>query len=163
MGNGRANQVSNIFVQLVFGSVAIAALGCGASRPATAPSESPRSATSEPTASGQVQLTWYLAALAGKESIDDAALQQHFTPEFLAQIPPAKFRAFTESMRSHAQRLELVRLEPTNSGERVHAVTRSAAGGLFHVLLAVEPQPAGRITMLLVKPDENPAKPPPVQ
>jgi hypothetical protein len=163
MGNCRANQAKNVFIQLAFGSLAIAAFGCGASRPATPPSSSPPSAVSEAVAPGQVQLTWYLAAVAGKEAIDDAALQQHFTPEFLAQIPPAKFRAFTEAMRSAAQRLELVRLEPTSAGERVHAITRSATGGLFHVLLAVEPQPAGRITMLLVKPDENPAKPSSVQ
>lgn len=140
------------FLQLVFGCLAIALAGCGGARPAATPSQTPPATSSapatssEPAASGQAQLSWYLSALAGKEGIDDPALQQHFAPEFLAKIPPATFRSFTEKLRSTVQRLELVRMEPTNSSERVHAVTRAPTGAVFHVLLAVEPEAPHRVS-----------------
>jgi beta-lactamase class A len=149
--------------RIILPCVALLLAACAAGRQPVPSSQTPQTVTSDPAAQVQARLTWYLSALAGKEAIDDAALRQHFAPEFLSKIPPAKFREFTESLRAAVQRLEVVRLEPTDASERVHAVTRAPSGAVFHVLLAVEPSPPHRITLLLVKPDEAPVKTPPVQ
>ena len=151
------------FAKVLVACLALPVAACGGSRPTSAPAEVPRSATPEPAASGQAQLSWYLGAIAGTEAIDDEALRRHFTPDFLAQIPPAAFRKHTESLRAAVRRFELVRLEATTSSERVHGIARAPTGTVFHVLLAVELQPPHRITLLVVRPEAEPVKAPSVQ
>ena len=163
MGNHcREIKAGKRFLQIICGGLVLAVTACGAGRPAALPAEAPKDTSPQPALSSEAQLSWYLTVVAGKEAMDDAALQQHFAPSFLAQIPPEKFRAFTESLRTGVQRLELVRVEATQGNTRLQAITRAATGALFRVLLAVEPEPPHRITALLVKPDEEPAKAPPV-
>ena len=141
------------FVPLVCASMALA--GCGAARPSPAASESPHPSPMDAATAGRAQLSWYLAAVAGREPIDDGAFVRHFTPAFLAKIPPATFRATTESLRSAVQRLDLVRLEPTGVSEKVHAVTRAADGTIIHILLAVEPEASHRISGLQVRAEKG--------
>jgi hypothetical protein len=138
-------------VPLVCASIAL--VGCGAARPNPAASETPHpsrraESTMDAAAAGRAQLAWYLAAVAGREPLDDGAFVQHFTPAFLAKVPPAAFRATTESLRSAAQQLDLVRLEPTGASAQVHAVTRAVDGTMVDIVLEVEPAPSHRINAL---------------
>jgi hypothetical protein len=137
------------FVLLVSASLALA--GCGAARPSPAASETPHQSPMD----ARAQLSWYLAAVAGREPMDDGVLVRHFAPVFLAKIPPATFRANTESLRSAVQRLDFVRLEPTGASDQMHAVTRAADGTTIHVLLAVEPEPPHRIRGLQVRAEKD--------
>jgi Beta-lactamase enzyme family len=147
------------FVSLVCASIALA--GCGAGRPSPA-SESTHRSPMDASAAARAQLSWYLAAVAGREPIDEGVFVRHFAPAFLAKIPPATFRATTESLRSAVQRLDLVRLEPTGATEQVHAVTRAADGSIVHVLLAVEPEPTHRISGLQVRAEKDAIAAPPI-